>query len=182
VCLAALPENRRHLSNGQKITNATPNTSLTACKQTAACDRRKSGTCGADHGAGTRRDGGTVNAHETPVSTPQPEFAMSAPHIYWHRDLPPANARPAGEHVLEAVSGRVAGTLAHRDDLWDHCYRELIARAIDRLGQEVTRLGGDCARVLAEHIEPRRDERTGEAWMYGRFVYELYRSPSAGGT
>ena len=107
---------------------------------------------------------------------------MFSPHVYWHRDLPSSNARPMGEHVIEATSGRVPGTLEHRDDMWDRCYRELMARAMERLGQEVTRLGGDCAHVLAEHIEPRRDERTGEAWMYGRFEYVLYRSSSGEGS
>jgi hypothetical protein len=102
---------------------------------------------------------------------------MPSPAIYWHRALPPASAQPMGEHVLEAASARVAGTLAHRDDMWDRCYRELMVHARERLEQEVVRLGGDCARVLAEHIEPRRDERSGEAWMYGRFDYELYRLP-----
>ena len=47
--------------------------------------------------------------------------------------------------------------------------------AASRLHQETRRLGGDYARVVSEHIEPRHDERTGEAWMYGRFEYELYR-------
>jgi hypothetical protein len=102
---------------------------------------------------------------------------MPSPAIYWHRELPPANAEPMGEHVLEATSARVAGTLAHRDDMWDRCYRELMVHARERLEQEVVRLGGDCAHVLAEHIEPRRDERSGEAWMYGRFEYELCRLP-----
>ena len=102
---------------------------------------------------------------------------MPSPHIYWHRQLPPSDAQPVGAHVIEATSARVPGTLDHRDDMWDRCYRELMARATERLGQEVTRLGGDCARVLGEHIEPRRDDRTGEAWMYGRFEYALYRSP-----
>jgi hypothetical protein len=54
-------------------------------------------------------------------------------------------------------------------------YRELMARARVRLEQEVARLGGDYAHVSSEHIEPRHDDRTGEAWMYGRFDYELFR-------
>jgi hypothetical protein len=99
------------------------------------------------------------------------------PRIYWHRELPPANAMAVGDHVLEATSTRVPGTLEHRDDMWDRCYRDLMARAEERLEQELVRLEGDCAHVLGEHIEPRRDERTGEAWMYGRFEYELYRLP-----
>jgi hypothetical protein len=34
--------------------------------------------------------------------------------VYWHRELPPYNAEPMGEHVIEAASRRVPGTLAHR--------------------------------------------------------------------
>jgi hypothetical protein len=107
---------------------------------------------------------------------------MSSPHIYWHRELPPLEAQPIGDHVLEATSARVPGTLAHRNDIWDRCYREMMTRATERLGQEMTRLRGDCAHVLGERIEPRHDDRTGEAWMYGRFEYELYRLPTAGKT
>jgi hypothetical protein len=100
---------------------------------------------------------------------------MATVRIYWHRELPPASAQAAGEHVLEATSGRVPGTIEHRGDMWDRCYAELMAHANERLAQEVVRLGGDCARVLAEHVEPRHDDRTGEAWMYGRFDFEIYR-------
>jgi hypothetical protein len=56
-----------------------------------------------------------------------------------------------------------------------HRYRELMDRALLRLAQEIARLGGDYAHVLKEEIEPRHDDRTGEAWMYGRCDYELYR-------
>ena len=100
---------------------------------------------------------------------------MPSDRIYWHRQLPPANAQPIGAHTLEATSGRVSGTLEHRTDLWDRCYSDLMSETTRRIGQEIGRLHGDCARVLAERIEPRRDERTGEAWMYGRFEFELYR-------
>ena len=95
--------------------------------------------------------------------------------IYWHRELPPLDAEPIGDHTIEAANARVPGTLEHRDETWDRCYRDLMDRARLGLEQEVARLGGDCAHVLVEHIEPRRDDRTGEAWMYGRFDYELYR-------
>ena len=37
--------------------------------------------------------------------------------IYWHRELPPLDAEAMGEHVVEVASGRVPGTLAHRDEL-----------------------------------------------------------------
>jgi hypothetical protein len=95
--------------------------------------------------------------------------------IYWLRDLPPFDAEPIGAHTIEVTSARVPGTLAHRDDLWNQCYQELMARLDERLAQEIARLGGDCAHILSENIAPRHDDRTGEAWMYGRFDYELYR-------
>jgi hypothetical protein len=96
--------------------------------------------------------------------------------VYWHRELPPRNAEPIGSHTIEATSDRVPGTLARRDDIWDCCYHQLMDRAACRLEQEVLRLGGDCARVRGETLEPRHDNRTGEAWIYGRFDYELYRA------
>ena len=95
--------------------------------------------------------------------------------VFWHRELPPREAEAVGEHTIEATSGRVAGTLRHRDDLWDRCYLDLMDRARARLEQEIARLGGHYARVVSEDIEPRHDDNTGEAWMYGRFDYELYR-------
>ena len=101
--------------------------------------------------------------------------------VFWHRDLPPASAEAVGEHTLEATSGRVPGTLAHRDELWDRCREDLMATTRRRLVQEVARLGGDYAHVLSEHIEPRHNERTGEAWLYGRFTYALYRTPARAG-
>src|SRR5262245_57994198 len=93
--------------------------------------------------------------------------------VFWHRDLPPATAEPVGEHTLEAASARISGTLAHRDELWDRCREDLMATTRRRLEQEVARLGGDYAHVLSEHIEPRHDDRTGEAWLYGRFTYAV---------
>lgn len=97
--------------------------------------------------------------------------------VYWHRELPPLEADLVAEHTLEATSGRVAGTIAHRDELWDRCYRELMAAAGLRLTQEVARLGGDYAHVHDEAIDPRHDAATGEAWLHGRFSYMLYRRP-----
>ena len=99
--------------------------------------------------------------------------------VFWHRELPPRDAEAIGDHTLEATSGRVPGTLQHRDDLWDRCYRELMDHARARLEQEIARLGGHYAHVLSEEIEPRHDDKTGEAWMYGRFDYELYRQPDS---
>ena len=95
--------------------------------------------------------------------------------VYWHRDLPPLDAEMLAEHTVEAVSGRVAGTMAHRDELWDRCYLELITKTEERLAQEVMRLGGDCAHILTESIDVRHDDAVGEAWLHGRFSYMLYR-------
>jgi hypothetical protein len=98
--------------------------------------------------------------------------------VFWHRELPPRDADAVGDHTIEATSARVPGTLSYRDEMWDRCYEDLMDRARLRLEQEMARLGGDYVHVLSEHIEPRHDDRTGEAWMYGRFDYELYRRKS----
>jgi hypothetical protein len=97
--------------------------------------------------------------------------------VYWHRELPPADAEPLAEHTVEATSSRVPGTIAHRDELWDRCYRELMARAERRLAQEVARLGGHFAHVHDEAIGPRHDDAAGEAWLHGRFSYMLFHRP-----
>ncbi len=95
--------------------------------------------------------------------------------VYWHRDLPPLEAEPIAEHIVEADSSRIPGTIARRDELWDRCYRELMANAEQRLAQEIARLDGDFAHVLDEAIDPRHDDAAGEAWLHGRFSYVLYR-------
>ena len=95
--------------------------------------------------------------------------------IYWHRQLPPADAEVLAEHVIEATSSRVLGSLAQRDELWDRCYADLMDSARRRLKQEIERLGGDYAHVLAESIEGRHDDATAEVWLHGRFTYVLYR-------
>jgi hypothetical protein len=97
--------------------------------------------------------------------------------VYWHRDLPPLEAELIAEHTVEANSNHVPGTIAHRDELWDQCYRELIATAESRLVQEVARLGGDFAHVHDEAIDAKHDHASGEAWLHGRFSYVLYRLP-----
>ena len=80
-----------------------------------------------------------------------------------------------GEHVVEATSNRVPGSLAHGGELWDRAYQELMGNAQTRLKQEIDRLGGRYAHVLDESIDNRRDEATGEAWLHGRFTYVLSR-------
>ena len=47
--------------------------------------------------------------------------------IFWHRELPPLAAEPMGEHFVEAISKRIKGDLAHRDELWDRCYDDHMA-------------------------------------------------------
>lgn len=101
--------------------------------------------------------------------------------VFWHRELPPLEAELTGEHTVEANSSRVPGTLAHRDELWDQCYQELMALAESRLVQEVERLGGHFAHVHDEAIDPKHDDAAGEAWLHGRFSYMLYRRPQASG-
>ena len=95
--------------------------------------------------------------------------------VYWHRELPPATAELMADHTVEATSGRVKGTLSHRDELWRRCYDEPMANASARLVQEIARFGGDYAHVHDESIETRHDDATGEAWLYGRFSYMLSR-------
>ena len=97
--------------------------------------------------------------------------------VYWHRELPPLEAEVMAEHTVEATSSRVPGTIAHRDELWDRCYQELMANAERRLVQEITRLGGRFAHVHEEEIQPRHDDALGEAWLHGRFSYILYGVP-----
>ena len=97
--------------------------------------------------------------------------------IYWHRELPPLTADLMGEHTIEATSERVPGTIAHRDELWARCYRNLMAETSVRLNREIVRLGGHYAHVLDEVVDSRHDDATGEAWLRGRFRYALYRRP-----
>jgi hypothetical protein len=97
------------------------------------------------------------------------------PIVYWHRQLPPVSAEVVADHIVEAQSARVPGTLAHRDELWDQCYQELMAAAQARIEQELHRLGGDYAHVHDESIETKHDDAAGEAWLHGRFSYVLYR-------
>lgn len=110
---------------------------------------------------------------------------MTDPHpsaariVYWHRDLPPVSAEVMDDHVVEAESGRVPGTLSHRDELWDECYRQLMEAARVRIEQEVRRLGGDYAHVHDEAIDSKHDDAKGEAWLHGRFHYVLYRKGPA---
>jgi hypothetical protein len=97
------------------------------------------------------------------------------PRIYWHRDLPPADAEALAEHTLEAASSRVPDTMAHREELWGQCKDDLMARAQQRLVDEISRLGGRYAHVVGESIDIKHDAALGESWLHGRFTYMLYR-------
>jgi hypothetical protein len=99
---------------------------------------------------------------------------QEAQMVYWHRELPPLNAEALGEHTLEAVSGRVPDTIAHREELWSQC-KDYLVRAHHRHLDEITRLGGRYAHVLDEAIDTKHDAVAGEAWLHGRFTYMLYR-------
>ena len=43
---------------------------------------------------------------------PAKEADLKVRMTYWHRDLPPIDAQPMGEHIIEADSPRIAGTIA----------------------------------------------------------------------
>ena len=109
------------------------------------------------------------------MNTATPDRADQQKVVYWHRELPPIEAEPVAEHTVEATSSRIAGTIAHRDELWDRCYRELMSNAEGRLAQEVARLGGDYAHVQDEMIDSKHDDVAGQAWLHGRFNYVLFR-------
>ena len=98
--------------------------------------------------------------------------------IYWHRELPPLTAELVGEHTVEAVSGRLPLAFAHGDESWARCHADLMSRVRARLEEEVARMGGHYAHVRRELVQPRRDEASGESWLYGRFDYVLYREPA----
>ena len=98
--------------------------------------------------------------------------------VFWHHELPPSDAEAIGEHIVEAASSRVPGTLAHRDELWAQCYEDLMSKFRVRLSEEMLRLRGDCAHVLSESVDSKHDPVTGQAWLHGRITYMLYRTSS----
>jgi len=97
--------------------------------------------------------------------------------VYWHLELPPLSADFCGGDTIEARSGRVPGSLAHRDAAWDRCYTDLIEHARVTIEQEVARRGAQYAHVKDEVIEAKHDDAKGETWLAGRFRYALYQEP-----
>ena len=113
------------------------------------------------------------------MNTDRPDPAQT---VYWRRDLPPLDGEPADEHTIEAASVRVAGRLAHGDEMWGRCYDDLMRAARERIEQEIRRLGGRYAYVNRESIDSKHDGATDEGWLHGRFDFVLYRvtdGPSA---
>ncbi len=120
------------------------------------------------------------NSHPSMSACPRIAAAdpdAGAKTVSWHRELPPLHAEPLGEHIVEADSMHVTGNLAHRGELWDRCYQDLMARLEERLRQEAARLGGHYAHVHEESIDSRHDDRSGEVWLRGRLKYVLLRRP-----
>jgi hypothetical protein len=109
-----------------------------------------------------------------------PSGGAASKIVYWHQELPPLDGEVMHEHVIEAMSDRVPGAIERHGELWHRCYAALMERTRLRLEQEVTRLGGDYAHVIDEHIDSQRDDATGESWLHGRFSYVLYRRPRRG--
>ena len=107
--------------------------------------------------------------------TPDPDAGHTI--VSWHRELPPLRAEPLGEYIVEADSMHVTGSLAHRGELWDRCYQDLMARLDERLRQEAARLGGHYAHVHEESVDSRHDDRSGDVWLRGRLKYLLLRRP-----
>ena len=99
--------------------------------------------------------------------------------VFWHRELPPVDGEPMAEHVVEAASERVPGSIERHGTSWHHCYGSLMAHTTGRLTQEIARLGGHYAHVLDEHVESHRDDAANESWLKGRFSYMLYRRTRA---
>jgi hypothetical protein len=47
-------------------------------------------------------------------------------------------------------------------------------QAAGRLKDEVIRLQGNYAHVIAESIDSRHNDATGQSWLHGCFTYVLY--------
>ena len=100
---------------------------------------------------------------------------QSEKRIYWHRDLPPLDAEIEGEHFLDAASEKVPYHFDRRDQLWVECHPSLVSSVETRIDQEITRLGGRCAHIVDEDIEPSVNNGAGLYHLKGKFTYLLYR-------
>lgn len=101
--------------------------------------------------------------------------SQSSRTVFWHRELPPLDSEPMGDHVVEATSDRVPGSIERNGESWHRCYASLMAHTVERVEQELTRMGGHYAHVHDEHVESHRDDMANESWLRGRFNYVLYQ-------
>jgi hypothetical protein len=114
----------------------------------------------------------TVLGSEKAIAAKPPAAPQT---IFWYRELPPLSAEPVEEHTVEASSVPVPGRLAYRDELWSSCYGDAVRKTALRLEQEITRLGGRYAHVLAESVSVGHAPATGEAWLHITLTYMLYK-------
>jgi hypothetical protein len=91
---------------------------------------------------------------------------------YWHRDLPPADAEPMGEHTVEATSKRVPGTIAHQDELWNQCYEDLMA-----LADSLTRRAKCSNRASTVQLSPSFSMQLQTPTLATRFPSNSYKRP-----
>jgi len=77
--------------------------------------------------------------------------------IYWHRELPPIAASP-WVSMWWRRTARASQAIAHRDELWDQYYEDLMSNVGVRLEQEVRRLGGNLCALLDETVDSRHND------------------------
>jgi hypothetical protein len=120
-------------------------------------------------------DGNPLRCGKIPVGFENPAIAA--------RPQAPSRARwqcRTGD-TIEAESVRVPGTLVHRDEVWDTCHADLMRRTVQRLEQEISRLGGDCAHVISESrvfqigVEAQRSARRVSRYLTRRRVWPWRR-------
>lgn len=95
--------------------------------------------------------------------------------VFWHRDLPPLDDEPVGEHEIVARSRATPFRYADRDALWHEVYPSLMEEATRRITAEVARLGGSSAHVIDEDISSSVDNQTNEYRLTGTFRFVLYQ-------
>ena len=96
--------------------------------------------------------------------------------IFWHRDLPPADAVPGPEAVVEASSPPVPFHWADRASPWAEARPALEAALEARLIQELDRADAAYAHIVDEHFEEHLDSATQTFTLRGRWRYLFYRS------
>ncbi len=105
------------------------------------------------------------------------ESSIPQKRVYFRRELPPLSESIEGEHIVEADSPHLPLGSLH-DELWSRCADPLAQEATRRIEQEVRRLGGSCAHVVDEQIDPHTDYNSATTWLHGRYTIILYRHPA----